>query len=99
MASSSQTVAVEVAELLGSDHWRLDVSLTTNTTEGEVVNAAIDEASPANIRAMVDKARDLIDRERKSIERLARMLAQPKAPAEPKDRLPAKGIMAPGPAA
>ena len=99
MASSSQTVSVEVAELLGNDHWRLDVSLNTNTSQGETVNAAMDEASPANIKALVDKARDLIDKESERIEHLAKVLAEPKAPLAPKDRLPAKGILAQGPAA
>ncbi len=99
MASSSQTVSVEVAELLGNDHWRLDVSLTTNTSAGETVNAAMDEASPANIKALVDKARDMIDNERERIERLAKVLAKPKAPVEPRNRLPAKGILTSEPAA
>jgi patatin-like phospholipase/acyl hydrolase len=97
MASSSQTVSVEVAEFLGNDHWRLDVSLTTSTTEGETVNAAMDEATPANIHALVDKARELIEVERERIERLAELLSRPKAKVEPKGKLPPKGILAPGP--
>jgi len=59
------------------------------------VNTAMDEASPANIQALVDKARDLVDSERENIERLAEVLAAPKAAVEPKDRLPPKGIFGP----
>jgi uncharacterized protein len=95
MAGSSQTVSVEVSEFLGNDHWRFDVPLITNTTQGETVNTAMDEASPANIQALVDKARDLVDSERENIERLAEVLAAPKAAVEPKDRLPPKGIFGP----
>jgi len=77
---SSQTVSVETAELLGDDyHWRLDVSLTTITPEGETVNASMDDASAANIKALEDKAKQLIDGEHERIEALAKVLAEPKA--------------------
>jgi uncharacterized protein len=90
MAASAQTVAVETAELLGNFHWRFDASLTTTTPQGETVNAAMDDASPANIKALVDKAKQIIDAEHKRIEEVATMLAQPKADLQPKGYLPEK---------
>jgi uncharacterized protein len=90
---SSQTVSVETAELLGDDHWRLDVSLTTNTPEGDTVNASMDDVSPANIKALVDKAKQLIDAQHDRIADLAKVLAEPKTNVQPKVRLPAKGIL------
>jgi len=94
MGSSSQTVAVETAELLGDYHWRLDVSLSTKTPEGETVDASMDDASPANIRPLVDKAKQLIDAECDRIEHLSKVLAEPKANFQPKGSLPEKGILA-----
>jgi hypothetical protein len=93
MAGSSQTVSVETDELLGDSHWRLDISLTTKTTEGKAVNADMDDASPANVQTLVDKADQLIHAERDRIESLAKELAKPKADIQPKGRLPAKGIL------
>ena len=58
---SSQTVSVETAELLGNDHWRFDASLMAKTPAGETVNPSMDDASPGNIKALVDKAKQLID--------------------------------------
>ena len=90
---SSQTVSVETAELLGNYHWRLDVSLTTKTPEGETVKPDMDDASPANIKALVDKAEQLIAVEHDRIENLAKVLAEPKANVQPKGTLPDKGIL------
>jgi patatin-like phospholipase/acyl hydrolase len=90
MTGSSQTVAVETDELLGNCHWRFDVSLTTTTPQGETVNPAMDDASPANIKALVDKARQTIDAEHKRIEELAKVLAEPKADLQPKGNPPEK---------
>ncbi len=95
MDGSSQTVSVETAELLGDHHWRLDVSLTTKTPEGEMVNASMDDASAANITALVDKSKQLIDAEHDRIQQLAKMLAEPKAHVQPKASLPRKGILSP----
>jgi hypothetical protein len=93
MDGSSQTVSVETTELIGDCHWRLDVSLTTKTPEGETVNAEMDDASPANIRALMDKANQLIHAEHDRIEALAKELAEPKAHVQPKGTLPEKGIL------
>jgi uncharacterized protein len=93
MAGSSQTVSVELDELLGDPHWRLDVSLTTQTPEGETVKPDMDDASPANIKALMDKANQLIDVEHDRIESLAQELAQPKANVQPKGRLPEKSLL------
>jgi uncharacterized protein len=93
MAGSSQTVSVETDELLDDSHWRLDVSLTTQAPEGETVKPDMDDASPANIRALVDKANQLIHTERVQIEDLAKELAKPKANVQPKGTLPKIGIL------
>lgn len=95
MDGSSQTVSVETAELLGNYHWRLNVSLTSKTPEGETVKSDLDDASPANIKALVDKAKQLIEIERDRIQDLAKVLAVPKAAVQPKGSLPAKGILVP----
>lgn len=90
---SAQTVSVETDELLGDSHWRLDISLTTQTPEGETVNPDMDDASPANISALIDKAKQLIDAEHDRIEDLAKVLAEPKVNVQPKGRLPEKGML------
>lgn len=94
MDGSSQTVAVETAELLGDyRHWRLDVSLTRKTTEGETVDAAMDDASPSNIKALQDLAEDLIETRRADIEKFRTELSKPRANFQVKGYLPAKGIL------
>jgi patatin-like phospholipase/acyl hydrolase len=86
MASSSQTVAVEIDEMFPQSHWRFDVSLTTTGPDGEIVNREMDDASAINVQALVDKANELIDEERDRIEELGKVLAEPKAKLEPKLR-------------
>ena len=93
-AGSAQTVAFETDELLGHHQWRLDVSLATATPEGEMVDGVMDDASPANIKALVDKANQLIGDNRETIEDLRQVLAGPKAAVQPKDRPPRKGLLA-----
>jgi hypothetical protein len=93
MTANSQTVSVETDELLGNSHWRLDVSLTTTTPEGETVNPDMDDASAENIKGLVDKANQLIDAERDRINDLAKELAVPKADVQPKGTRPEKGIL------
>ena len=94
MAGSAQTVAFETDELLGDSHWRLDISLTTKTPQGEAADPAMDDASPANIQALRDKAQQLIDAERGRLSRLRKLLAEPKADLRPKGTLPPKkGIL------
>jgi patatin-like phospholipase/acyl hydrolase len=90
MAGSSQTVSVETTEMLGDFHWRFDIPLATKTPEGETVNPAMDEASPANIKALIDKADQIIDAERERIKELAKALSEPKADLQPRGRLPEK---------
>jgi hypothetical protein len=77
---SAQTVSVETDELLGDSHWRS-------------VNPDMDDASPANISALIDKAKQLIDTEHDRIEDLAKVLAEPKVNVQPKGRLPEKGML------
>ena len=51
------------------------------------------DASPENIKALVDKANQLIDAERDRINDLAKELAVPKAHVQPKGTRPEKGIL------
>ena len=69
------------------------MSLTTKTPKGEVVNSAIDDASPQNIKALVNKAKQLIADQHDRIEEVAKMLAQPKAKFQPQNRMPPKGMI------
>jgi hypothetical protein len=89
----AQTVAFETDELIDDFHWRFDVSLATKTPKGEVVNSAIDDASPENIKAVVNKAKQLIEDDRARIDEVAKVLVQPKAKVQPQDRMPPKGMM------
>jgi uncharacterized protein len=93
MASSSQTVAVEIDEMFAHFHHRFDVSLTTSTPQGEIVNRNMDDASPANIRALQDKANELIHAERDRIKELAKVLSRPKAKLVPKASRPKKQLL------
>ena len=90
---SAQTVAFETDELIDDFHLRFDVSLKTKTPQGEVVNSAIDDASPQNIKALVNKAKQLIADQHDRIEEVAKVLAQPKAKFQPQNRMPPKGMM------
>jgi hypothetical protein len=90
MASSSQTVAVETDEMFPHSHWRFDVSLTTPAPQGEIVNHEMDDASAANIKALVEKANELIYVERDRITHLTTLLARPKAKLQPKSKRPQK---------
>ena len=53
----------------------------------------MDDASPANVQALVDKADQLIHAQRDRIESLAKELAKPKAIVQPKGALPEKNIL------
>jgi hypothetical protein len=46
----------------------------------------MDEASPVNIKALVDKAKQIIDDEHKRIEELGKLLAEPKDGLQTKER-------------
>jgi uncharacterized protein len=94
MDGNSQTVAFETAELFGDDQFtRLDISLASPTPEGETVNPDLDDASPDNIKALVNKAKELIHAEDRRIKDLANLLAEPKANVQPIGSLPAKGML------
>jgi len=73
---------------LEADHWRFDVPLTTKTPQGEMVNSAIDDASPENIRALVNKAKQLIADRHDDIVEVAKVLAEPRANVQPQDTTP-----------
>jgi hypothetical protein len=71
----------------------LDVSLTTHTPQGEIVNREMDDASAANIKALVDKANELIEAEHDRIDHLKKILAEPKAKLQPNPRRPHKTLL------
>jgi uncharacterized protein len=92
-AGSSQTVSVQTNEFLGDIHWRLDVSLATPTPEKEIVNSDMDDATPGNIRALENKAKELIRDRRDDIQDLAAELATPKAAIQPNDQRPQRSML------
>jgi hypothetical protein len=65
----------------------------TATPQGEIVDPAIDNALQANLKALQDKADQLIDNQKAQIQSLAAELAQPKAAVQPKTSLPAKSLI------
>jgi patatin-like phospholipase len=91
--ASSETVSVETDEFLGNTHSRLDISLATPTSEKEIVNSDMDDATPGNIRALMNKANELIHHRRDDIQALATELATPKAAIQPIDQRPQKSIL------
>lgn len=93
MASNSQTVAVEADEMFPRAHHRFGISLTTSISQGEIVNREMDDASPQNVQALVDKAYQLIDADRDRIQKLAKVLGQPKAKFAPKAHRPKKQLL------
>jgi uncharacterized protein len=96
MDGNSETTCVEAAELLADDHWRFDISLATPTPQGEQVDAAMDNASTANIKALQDKANQLITADSSRLEELAKLLVAPKTSLlQPAQTPPAKGMLPP----
>jgi hypothetical protein len=94
MDGSSQTVGFEVDELLGDDQYtRLDISLATATPQGEIVDPAMDDALQGNLKALQDKANQLIDSQKAQIQSLAAELAKPRAVIQPKTSFPAKSLI------
>lgn len=94
MTGSSQTVSVQTNEFLRDTHWRLDIPLKAPLPQGDTVNPSpeMDDATPSNIRALKNKARQLIELERENIKALADELATPKAVVQPKEQRPQKGM-------
>lgn len=95
MDGNSQTTCVEAGQLLAENHWRFEISLASPTPEGEQVDAAMDNASAANIMALQHKANQLIDAESGRLEQLAGLLATPKADLRPASAPAPKGMLLP----
>jgi hypothetical protein len=53
----------------------------------------MDDASPANIQALINKAKQLIEAEHDRIQDLRKVLAEPKAILQPKTSKPKKGFL------
>jgi hypothetical protein len=83
MDGNTDTVAYQAEQVLGSDYVRFDIPLGTTRGEPHAVNDDLDDASPANIAAILAKAEDLIDREASRIAALAERLREPKDPVAP----------------
>ena len=93
MDGNSQTTCVEVDELLAENHWRFDISLASPTPQGERVDAAMDNASASNIKALQDKANQLIETNSARLDALAKLLAAPKASLPPIQTPAPKGML------
>lgn len=93
MDGNSQTTCVEVDRLLADNHWRFDTSLASPTPQGEIVDAAMDNASASNIKALQDKAQQLIDFDTDRLNKLAALLALPKAILQPLQSPASKGML------
>jgi predicted acylesterase/phospholipase RssA len=94
MDGNAQTVAFEVAEFLGEDQYtRLDISLASPTPEGEAVDSAMDDAIQGNLKALQDKANQLIASQDAKIQSLKAELARPKASVQPIGVLPATSFI------
>ncbi len=93
MDGASQTTCVEVSELLADNHWRFDTSLASPTPQGEQVDPAMDNASAANIKALQDKANQLISANSAQLAALAELLAPPKANIPPGQTRALKGML------
>ena len=55
---------------------RLDVALASPTPQGETVNSAVDDAIQGNLKALQDKANQLIASQRTEIQSLGAELAE-----------------------
>jgi hypothetical protein len=93
MDGGSQSTCVEVSELLADNHWRFDTSLASPTPTGEAVDPALDNASAANIKALQDKANQLINANSDRLAALAELLAPPKANIPPGAARALKGML------
>ena len=67
---------------------RLDVSLASPTPQGETVNSAVDDAIQGNLKALQDKANQLIASQKTEIQSLAAELAKLKAKVQPQTSPP-----------
>lgn len=94
MDGNAQTVAFEVHEIFGAQQYtRLDISLATPTPQGEIVDPSMDNASQGNVKALQDKANQLIANQKAQIQALAAELSKPKAALQPKTDLPARSLI------
>ena len=94
MDGNAQTVAFEVHEIFGAQQYtRLDISLATPTPQGEIVDPSMDNASQGNVKALQDKANQLIANQKAQIQALAAELSKPKAALQPKTDLPARSLV------
>ncbi|MGB8279157.1 MAG: patatin-like phospholipase family protein [Methylovirgula sp.] len=94
MDGNSDTVCFETSELLGDAFYRLDIALGAKTLEGESVDENFDDATPENIKALQDKARQLIDSEKDKIQSLKELLRDDKTAVQPMNALPPQGLLA-----
>jgi hypothetical protein len=94
MDGNSQTTHVEVDHLLGpKSHYRFNIPLFSTLPDGTTVDAAMDDASPANIAALQILTQELIQREVTRFAEVRQKLAEPRPPLTIKDGPLTKTIM------
>ncbi|WP_163988910.1 patatin-like phospholipase family protein [Pyxidicoccus caerfyrddinensis] len=76
--ASSDTVHYQLDELLGSSHFRFDIPLGADPNDEKAVNDDFDDASPPNIRALIDKGSALVKKEEQKLASLIDRLSSPK---------------------
>jgi patatin-like phospholipase/acyl hydrolase len=80
MDGSADTVAYQLDQIPGTQHFRFDIPLGVEQGDRHGVNDDFDDASPANIQALKDKAQDLIKRQAAGIKKAVAALAGKKQP-------------------
>jgi uncharacterized protein len=94
MDGNSQTTHVEMDHLLGPKaHYRFNIPLSSTLPDGTTVDAAMDDASPANIAALQTLAQELIQKEAIRFAEVRQKLAEPRPPLTIKDGPLTKTIM------
>jgi hypothetical protein len=80
MSGSAETTDAEVGALLPGDYHRFDISLATPASGGQLASSAMDDTTPANLRALQAKADELIEKNSRELEELGKLLATAKDP-------------------
>jgi uncharacterized protein len=93
LSGSADATDTEVGELLADDYWRFNVSLDSSLPGGEKLDPAMDNASPANIKALQAKANQLIEENSQRLADLANILSAPKDKLQSNDTPAPKGML------
>jgi uncharacterized protein len=94
MDGNSQTTHVEMDHLLGPEsHYRFNIPLSSTLPDGKTVDAAMDDASPANIAALQTLAQELIQKEAARFAEVRQKLTEPRQSLTINTAPPTKTIM------